>query len=181
MLSTPLCSGCLFSPSINWTQRDTHPHLDTYQVRLQSPLREGARGIKKEHHRAYISPDHQSCTPPSLLQAHCTPPLEVQPAPYRASSSTHTTAPSIAYSTVTITSSLHTAPSSAASTVPQCPPATEFPKPTWKSLTISESRLWHCRLAHIHPTALRSLIDGYSKTTQCAPHASKPSTSRRSS
>jgi len=99
----------------------------------------------------------------------------------RASTSIHITVPSIAQSTKPTTSRLYTASRSAASTVPQCPPATEFPKPTWKSLTISESRLWHCRLAHIHPTALRSLIDGYSKTTQCAPHASRPSTSRRSS
>ena len=82
MLSTPLHSGCLFSPSINWTQPDTHPHLDTYQVCLQSPLREGARGFEKEHQRAYISPYHQSRSPPSLLQADSTPHLEVQPAPY---------------------------------------------------------------------------------------------------
>ena len=81
----------------------------------------------------------------------------------RASSSAHTTVPFITHSTETTTSSPHTASPNAASTVPQCPPATEFPKPTRKSLTISESRLWHRGLAHIHPTALRSLIDGYSK------------------
>jgi len=28
MLSIPLHSDSLFSPSINWTQPDTHPHLD---------------------------------------------------------------------------------------------------------------------------------------------------------
>ena len=81
----------------------------------------------------------------------------------RASSSTHITVPSIAHPTEPTTSSLHTTSPSAASTVPQCPPATEFPKPTRKPLTISESRRWLRRLAHFHPTALRSLIDGYTK------------------
>jgi len=59
----------------------------------------------------------------------------------RASSSAHTTVPSIAHSTKPTTSPLHTTSPSAASTVPQCPSATEFPKPTRKPLTISESRL----------------------------------------
>jgi len=76
-----------------------------------------------------------------------------------ASSSAHMTVPSIAHSTEPTTSSLHTASPSAASTVTQSPPTTESPKP----LTISESRLWHRRLAHIHPIALRSLIVGYTK------------------
>ena len=130
MLFTPLHSGFLFSPSINWTQPDTHPHLDAlsapyhlhqppsqaigsmisisylpqlhspqqYQVCPRSPLQEQER--EKEHHQAHISPYHnrahispyhhrahtppyhQSRTPPSLLQAHSTPPLQVQPAPY---------------------------------------------------------------------------------------------------
>jgi len=74
----------------------------------------------------------------------------------RGSSSAHTV-PSIAHSTDPTTSPLHTASPSAASTVTQSPPTTKSPKP----LTISESRLWHRRLAHIHPTALRSLIVGY--------------------
>jgi len=78
-----------------------------------------------------------------------------------ASWSPHTTIPSIAHSTEPTTSPLHTASPSAASTVPQRPSATEFPKPTRTPLTISESRLWHHCLAHINPTALRSLIDGY--------------------
>jgi len=77
----------------------------------------------------------------------------------RPSSSAHITVPSIAHSTEPTTSSLHTASPSAASTVTESPPTTESPKP----LTISESRLWHRRLAHIHPTALRSLIVGYTK------------------
>jgi len=47
--------------------------------------------------------------------------------------------------------------------VPQSPPTTKSSKPTRKSLTISESWLWHRCLANIHPTALRSLIDGYTK------------------
>jgi len=34
-------------------------------------------------------------------------------------------------------------------------------KSTRKSLTIPESRLWHRRLAHINPTAMKTLIDGY--------------------
>jgi len=66
---------------------------------------------------------------------------------------------SITHSTEPTTSPLLTASPSAASTVTQSPPTTESPKP----LTISESRLWHRRLAHIHPTALRSLIVGYTK------------------
>jgi hypothetical protein len=81
----------------------------------------------------------------------------------RASSSAHTTVPSIAHFAGPTTSPLHTASPSAASTVPQCPSATESPKPTQKPLTITESRLWHRRPAHIKPTTLRSLIDGYTK------------------
>jgi len=77
----------------------------------------------------------------------------------RASSSAHITVPSIAHSTEPTTSSLHTSSPSAASTVTQSPPTTESPQP----LTISESRLWHRRLAHIHPTAQRSLVVGYTK------------------
>jgi hypothetical protein len=88
-----------------------------------------------------------------------------------ASSSAPTTVPSIAHSTKPTTSSLHTASPSGASTVPQSPPTTvltkttrkPFTKTTRKPLPISESRLWHRRLAHINPTALRSLIDGYTK------------------
>jgi hypothetical protein len=79
------------------------------------------------------------------------------------SMSAHTTVPSIAHSIKPTTSSLHTASPSAASTVPQCPPSTILTKTTRKPLTISELRLWHRRLAHINPTALRSLIDGYTK------------------
>jgi hypothetical protein len=44
--------------------------------------------------------------------------------------STHYTVPSIAHSTEPTTSLPHTASPSAASTIPQCPPASEFPKPT---------------------------------------------------
>ena len=80
-----------------------------------------------------------------------------------ASMSAHSTVQSTAHSTKPTTCPLHTASPSAASTVPQCPSATEFSKPTWKPLTISESRLGHGRLAHINPNALRSLIDGYTK------------------
>jgi len=61
------------------------------------------------------------------------------------------------------TSPLHTASPSAASNVTQCPSASDFPKPTQKPLTIRESPLWHRRGAHINPTTLPSLIDGYSK------------------
>ena len=52
------------------------------QVCLRSPLQEGERGREKEHHRVHIPPYHQSRTPPRLPQAHRTPPLWVQPAPY---------------------------------------------------------------------------------------------------
>jgi len=34
-------------------------------------------------------------------------------------------------------------------------------KSTRKSLTISESRIWHRRLAHMNPTAIKSLVKGY--------------------
>jgi len=81
------------------------------------------------------------------------------------SSSAHITVPSIAHSTEsTTTSSLHTASPSAASTIPQCPLTTiPLTKTTRKPVTIAESRLWHRRLAHINPTALQFLIDGYTK------------------
>ena len=87
------------------------------------------------------------------------------------SSSAHTSIPSIAHSTKPATSSLYTASPSAASTVLQSAPTTvltkttwkPLTKTTWKPLTISESRLWHRRLALINSTALRSLIDGYTK------------------
>jgi len=68
-------------------------------------------------------------------------------------------ASTIAHSTEPTTNPLHTASPSAASTVPQSPPTIKSPKP----LKIAESPLWHHCLAHIHPTALRSLIDGYTK------------------
>jgi hypothetical protein len=67
--------------SIN--QLDTARLIPTFGwVCLQSPFEEGARGREKEYHEAHSSPDHQSRTPPSLLQAHPTPPLQVLPAPY---------------------------------------------------------------------------------------------------
>jgi hypothetical protein len=40
-------------------------------------------------------------------------------------------------------------------------PTTAKTKSTRKSLTISESRLWHRRLGHINPTAMKTLIGGY--------------------
>jgi len=49
------------------------------------------------------------------------------------------------------------ASSSTYASVPERLPTTESLKP----LTISELQLWHGHLAHIHPTALQSLIDGY--------------------
>jgi len=55
------------------------------------------------------------------------------------------------------------ASSSTHTTVPQCPPTTGYPNPTQKPITISESRLWKRYLAHIHPTARRSPINGYTK------------------
>jgi hypothetical protein len=91
-----------------------------------------------EHHLVYISPE-------------------------RVSSSTQFTVPFIVHFTKPTRSSAHTASPSAASTVPQRPPVTEFPKPTQKPLTISEPRLCYRHLAHIHPTALQSLIDRYTK------------------
>ena len=48
-----------------------------------------------------------------------------------------------------------------ASTSPPSAPSTTITKSTRKSLTVSESRLWHRRLAHINPTAIKSLIEGY--------------------
>jgi len=109
-----------------------------YRECLRRPRPEGARGREKEHHRVYISPEWV--------------PLSAQ-----------FTIPFIAHFTQLTSSPPHTASPCATSTVPQCPPATEFPKPTQKPLTIPEPWLWHRRLAHIHPTALRSLIDGYTK------------------
>jgi hypothetical protein len=76
-------------------------------------------------------------------------------------SSAHTTEPSIVPSNEPTTRPLHSASPYAASTVPQCPAATESPKHLRKLLTITESQLWHCRRSHIDPTTLRSLIDGY--------------------
>jgi len=46
------------------------------------------------------------------------------------------------------------------SSPPRAPTAAKT-KSTQKSLTISESRLWHRRLAHINPTAMKTLIGGY--------------------
>jgi hypothetical protein len=46
------------------------------------------------------------------------------------------------------------------SSPPKAPTAAKT-KSTRKSLTISESRLWHRRLGHIHPTAMKTLIGGY--------------------
>jgi len=110
-----------------------------------------SRRRKKMRKRASSS---AHTTVPSL-SAHTTVP----------SSSAHITVPSIMHSTEsTTTSSLHTASPSAASTVPQSPPTTvPLTKTTRKTLIISESRLWYRCLAHIHPTALRSPIDGYTK------------------
>jgi hypothetical protein len=108
MLSTPLHSGSLFSPSIIWTQLDTHLHLDAisapyhlhqspskaistnsvYEVHFKKEQEEERKSIiehtfhQKEYHQAHISPYHQSRTPPSLVQAHPTLPLQVQPATY---------------------------------------------------------------------------------------------------
>jgi transposase InsO family protein len=46
-------------------------------------------------------------------------------------------------------------------------PASRTSTQTKKKLSISESRMWHRRLAHLHPAAMRSLIDGltHSDTT----------------
>jgi len=86
----------------------------------------------------------------------------------RVSSSAHFTVPSITHSTKPTTSSPHTTSRRAASTIPQCPLGTVFPKPTRTPLPISELHLSHRRLAHIHPTTLRSLIDGSSKSRPVA-------------
>jgi hypothetical protein len=40
-------------------------------------------------------------------------------------------------------------------------PITAKTKSTRKSLTISESRIWHRRLAHMNPTTIKSLVKGY--------------------
>jgi len=40
-------------------------------------------------------------------------------------------------------------------------PITAKSKSTQKSLTISQSRLWHWRQAHTNPTAIKSLVKGY--------------------
>jgi hypothetical protein len=81
------------------------------------------------------------------------------------SSSAHITVPSIPhYTESTTASSLHTASPSAASTVPQSPPTTvPLTNTTRMPLTISESQLCHRCLTDINPTALRSLIDGYTQ------------------
>ena len=124
MLSTRLRSGSRFSPSINWTQPGTHPHLDAASApyhlhqspsqaigsmtsisnlqqlhalrQYQACLRSPLRERKRdnEHHRVHILPYHQSRTPPRLIQVHST-----------------------------------TASPSAASTITQSPPTTESPKP----------------------------------------------------
>ena len=42
------------------------------------------------------------------------------------------------------------------------------PKPGPTRKTVSELKLWHRRLAHLHPAAMRSLIDGFThEDTQC--------------
>jgi len=145
MLSTPLHSGSLFPPLINWTQPDTHPHLDArsapYHLHQSASQAISTKSVYEVHVKKEKEEERTSiieCT------YHCT----INCALHR---DYHKLTP------------LHTTSPSAASTVPQCPPATKFPKPTRKSLTFLESRLWHRHLAHIHPTALRSLIDGYSK------------------
>src|SRR5882757_4126866 len=48
--------------------------LRQFQACLRSPLQEEQRKRGKERHRAHTPPYHQSCTPPSLLQAHSTLP-----------------------------------------------------------------------------------------------------------
>jgi len=52
-------------------------------------------------------------------------------------------------------------------------PSTAKTKSTRKSLIIPESRIWHRRLAHLNPTTMKSLIDGYthddSICTVCIP------------
>jgi hypothetical protein len=53
MLSTPLRSGALFSSSINWTQPDTHPHLDASTSRTSIIERSIHRTINRALHRAY--------------------------------------------------------------------------------------------------------------------------------
>jgi len=108
ILSTLLRPGSLFPPSINWTQPDPHPHLDAisapyhlhqspsqaistksvYEVHFKKEKEKERKSIikhtfhQKERHRAHITPYHQSRTPLSLLQAHPTLPLQVQPALY---------------------------------------------------------------------------------------------------
>jgi len=108
VLSALLRSGSLFPPSINWTQPDTHPHLDAisapfhlhqspsqatstksvYEVRVKKEQEEERKSIiecifhRNEYHRAHSSPYHLSRTSPSLHQAHPTPPLHVLPVPY---------------------------------------------------------------------------------------------------
>jgi len=80
-----------------------------------------------------------------------------------ASSSAHTSAPSIPHSNDPTKSPLYTACPRTASPVPQCPSATKFWKPSQKLLTISELQLCHHCLAQINLTALQSLIDGHTK------------------
>jgi len=119
--------------SINHHHRQPVPRVSTKSASTSSERKREKSIIEcifhqKEYHRAHISPYHLSRTPPSLLQAHPTLPLQVQTAPYL---------------------NVHLPPS--------------FQSPLG-SLTISESRLWHYHLPHIHPTALQCLMDGSSKS-----------------
>ena len=68
--------------------------------------------------------------------------------------------PSVSTKSTARTRKRDRASSSAHFTVSQWTPTTVFPKTTRKPLTISKSLLSHRRLAHTHPTALRSLLDG---------------------
>jgi len=111
-------------------------HISPYHHRGHIPLYHHQAHISLYHHRVHTPPYHQSRTPPSLVQSHSTKPTIIP---------------------------LHTASPNAASTVPQSRPTTVLMKTTRKPLTISESQLWHRHVAHINPTALRSLIDGYTK------------------
>jgi len=101
-----------FTPSINWTQPDRHPHLNAafavyhlhplqllafrstisllylqqlyshHQVCLQSTPQTGEQGRVKDYYQAHIPLYHQLRTHSRLQQAHITLPLPVQPAPY---------------------------------------------------------------------------------------------------
>jgi len=155
MLSSPLHSGSLFHLSIKWTQQEPLPHLDAISAPYhlhQSP----SQAIGSMISISYLQQLH------SLRQICLRSPLQEGE---RGREKEHHGA--------------HIRP--AASTVTECRPATEFPKTTQKSLTISESRLWLRRLVHIHPTALRSLIDGYSKDDSMCIVCIQARPSRRSS